>query len=71
MQIGLSSLSEGKEKVIKVAHKNKLERWFLDGQVTGEKGFRRSIKGKGHTDLLVDANRPFQLKYRTPQKRFK
>ena len=32
-------------------------------KITGEVEVRRSIKGKGHTDLLVDANKPFQLKY--------
>ena len=52
---------EAKEKVIKVFHKRK--RWFSDGQMTGEMGFRRNIKGKGHAELLVDGNRPFQLKY--------
>ena len=63
IQSHLKRNGEEKEKIIKVVHKRKLERWFSDGQVTGEKGFRRSIKGKGHTDLLVDVNRPFQLKY--------
>ena len=63
IQNHLKRNGEVKEKVIKVSHKRKLERWFSDGQMTGEVGFRRSIKGKGHTDLLVDANKPFQLKY--------
>ena len=31
--------------------------------MTGEMGFRTSIKGNGHADLLVDENNPFQLKY--------
>lgn len=54
---------QAKEKLIKVANKRKLERWFSDGEMTGEIGFRRSIKGKGHTDLLVDGNRHFELRY--------
>lgn len=64
IQSHLKRNGKEKEKVIKVVHKRKLERWFSDRQVSGEKGFRRSIKGKWHTDLLVDANRPFQLKYK-------
>ena len=63
MQNHLKRNGEVKDKVIKVSHRRKLQRWFSDGQMTGEVGFRRRIKGKGHTDLLVDANRPFQLKY--------
>ena len=63
IQNQLKKNGEAKEKVIEVSHKRKLERSFSDGQITGEMGFRRSIKVKGHTDLLVDANRPFQLKY--------
>lgn len=63
MQNHLKRNGEVKAKVIKVSHRRKLERWFSDGQMTGEVGFRRRIKGKGHTDLLVDANRPFQFKY--------
>lgn len=63
IQNHLKRNGEVKEKVIKVSHKRKLERWFSDGQMTGGMGFRRSIKGKGHADLLVDGNRPFQLKY--------
>ena len=49
---------EAKEKVIKVSYKRKLGRWFPDGQMTGEMEFRRSSKGKGHADLLVDGNKP-------------
>lgn len=71
MQNHLKRNGEVKDKVIKVSHRRKLQRWFSDGQVTGEVGFRRRIKGKGHTDLLVDANRPFQLNTFTPQKWFK
>ena len=54
---------EAKEKDIKVSHKRKLGRWFSDGYMTGEMRFRTSIKGNGHADLLVDGNKPFQLKY--------
>ena len=31
--------------------------------MTSEMAFRRSSKGKGHAYLLVDGNKPFQLKY--------
>ena len=38
--------------------------------MTSEMGFRRSSKGKGHADLLVDGNKPSSLNTLTPQKLF-
>ena len=52
IQSHLKRNGEEKEKVIKVLHERKLERWFSNGQVTGEKGFSRSIKGGLHVDTF-------------------
>ena len=62
IQRHLNGNREDKEKVIEVVHKRKLERWFSGVNSYGE-GFRRDIKGKGYTDVLVDTNKPFQIKY--------
>ena len=52
IQSHLKRNGEEKENVIKVLHERKLERWFSNGQVTGERGFSRSIKGGLHLDTF-------------------